>query len=80
MKCGGALFSVCLSFIREVAVGFGESVAKETSRHQHRRHPSRLGGFWLRLNVCELAICITRGRTGRGYGIFVVVRKGHSTC
>ena len=27
-----------------------------------------------------LAIGATRGRTGRGYGAFVVVRKGHSTC
>ena len=37
------------------------------------------GGVWLRLGVCVLATGTTRGRTGRGYGIFVVFRKGHST-
>lgn len=34
------------------------------------------GGVWLRRSVCVLAIG-TRARKGRGYGIFVVVRRGH---
>ena len=35
------------------------------------------GGVWLRPSACVLATG-NRGRTGRGYGIFVVVRKGHT--
>ena len=37
------------------------------------------GGVWLRLNVCALAADTARGHTGRGYGVFAVVRKGRST-
>ena len=55
-------------------------VVRETSRHRTGTDGTPAGGFWFRLNVCALAIGTTRGRTGRGYGIFVVVRKGLPTC
>ena len=54
-------------------------MTRETSRHRHRRHSSRRGSAQTeRLRVDYRYF--TRGRTLRGYRIFVVVRKGHSTC
>ena len=61
-------------FFGEVAVGVGES------NERYQSGPARTAPLWLRLSVCMLAIGTTRGRTGRGYGVFVVVHKGQSTC
>ena len=62
MKYVRALFSVHLSFLFV-------RVTIETSRHRHGRHPSKLG---CAQTVCvRAAIGTTRGRTGRGNGIFI---------
>ena len=53
-------------------------VTRETSRDRHRRRPSRRG--MAQTEGLRAGIGTTGGRTGRGYGIFVVVRKGHRAC
>ena len=72
-----AVPSLLVFLFYDVIVGLRESDERRSVGTGTGGTPT--GGFRLRINVCVLAIWTTRGHTGRGYGIFVVTRRRHST-
>ena len=79
-KCTSERCSHFLFFISKTSQLEFVRAPREISRHRHRRHPQQAGfGSHCAERFCGLAIGSSRGRTGRGYGIFGIARKGHST-
>ena len=75
MHSSAVFLSLLVFFICEAAVGVGESDERDESAPAQSTGTdgTLAGGVWLMLSVCALAIGTTRGRSGRGYGIFVVL-------
>ena len=72
MKCIRALFSVCLSCCCcEIAIRVGESDERDQSAPA-RTAPQQAGFELYWASACCGYNSATRGRTSRGYGIFVV--------